>query len=425
MRHRPTAPDAPGGGFGSWWHRARPATTADGAETAIVMLVIGTRLGMLVQGLPSVFSGVSISPAPTLYVASWLVAAGAAIAVSVTSLRRGRGLPDGVHALDVALAALLLLIGPLVVPESHRIGTWEGFQPGYALAVAISIAVVRSGVLWAGGVATIVAAEVVYVASALDTVSFSTTLGNLSTVVVLGLVGRVSAQYLRRVASDADEARAQASELARREEEQRAQVAIHNGAVVMHLLGDPDLDAATRERLLEQAPVEATRMRAYLRGESRTVASAASLTADGVPLDGVVRAKCREFDDLVIEAALELGDGVLVAPPVAAAIENALTSLLLNVRMHASARQVVVHLDAGDLLPATGWVLTVHDDGRGFDTDAPLGVGLREVVVGELGRHGIDVRLESTEGDGTTVTMAGPAAGATGRVTDASGRTSA
>lgn len=417
---RPEAggPVGTAGGWG-WRQRAQPDTTTAGAEHAMVLFVIGIRLGTLVQGLPSMSSGIAHSPEPALYAACWVAAAGAAVGVSVASFRRGRGLPDRVQLADMVLAVVVLLLGPLTVATDYRIGTWEGFQPGYALSVALSIAVVRGRVLWALGAVAIVLAHFVYVSDALDTASLSTTVGNISTVVILAIVGRIGALYLRRMASDADEARARAAELARREEEQRAQVAIHNGAVVMHLLGDPDLDEATRARLLEQAPVEATRMRAYLRGVPRSdleAERAGPLRAGtaagtvGMPLDVVVDRKCREFDDLAIEAALELGEGVHVDPAVADAVENALTSLLLNVRMHARARQVVVHLDAGDEQPATGWTLTVHDDGRGFDASgAELGVGLREVVVGELGRHGVDVRLESAAGEGTTITMAGAA----------------
>ncbi|WP_137292031.1 sensor histidine kinase [Nocardioides dongxiaopingii] len=406
-RALPTGPGQPAPWAWSWLG-GRPPTTVAGAETAVILLLIGTRLGMLVQGLPSLVGGVSSSPAPFVYVVCWGAAATAATAVSVASFLRGRALPDRVQVADIALAATLLLLGPWTVTEEHRIGTWEGFQPGYALSVVMSIAVMRRSGLWWAGLTAIVLSQICYVASAFDTVSFSTTLGNLFTVVILGAVGRVSVQYLRRVAEDADDARARASELARLQEEQRAQVAIHNGAAVMHLLGEPDLDDVTRDRLLEQAQYEATRMRAYLRGGPRTDLGGTGDDSAPQALADAVSRTCRTFDDLVIEVALDLGQGVLVDPAVAAAVQNALTSLLLNVRVHAGARLVVVHLDAGDAFPPTGWVLSVHDDGCGFDLDdVALGVGLREVVHGELGRHGVEVRLESARGAGTTVTLSG------------------
>ncbi|WP_193614373.1 ATP-binding protein [Nocardioides lijunqiniae] len=407
-----TADAVPGPRTWSWVRGGGPPTTVAGAESAIVVLVIGARIGTLVQALPSLPGGVSSSPAPAWYVACWAAAAAASITVSVTSYRRGHALSDRAQAVDIALAVVIVLLGPWTVAVEDRIGSWEGFQPGYALSVVLSMIAMRHGGVWLAGLSAIVAAEVFYLASASETASASTIVGNLFTVIVLGVVGRGSVQYLRRVADDADEARAQASELARLREEQRAQVAIHNGAAVMHLLGDPSLDDVTRDRLLEQAQYEATRMRAYLRGVPRSHLDPDEDTSGPRPLADVVSRKCREFDDLVIEVALDLGQGVRVEPAVAEAVENALTSLLLNVRMHSGARLVVVHLDAGDDFPPTGWVLTVHDDGHGFDpAGVELGVGLREVVRGELGRHGVDVRIESTAAGGTTVTMAGAVAG--------------
>ena len=84
----------------------------------------------------------------------------------------------------------------------------------------------------------------------------------------------------------------------------------------------------------------------------------------------------------------------------------ALTSVLLNVRVHAQASRVVVHLDELE----DEWTLTVHDDGVGFDVDSTTeGVGLREVVRAQLARDGIVVRVDSMVGAGTTVVLSGPA----------------
>ncbi|GAA5147940.1 hypothetical protein GCM10023340_21110 [Nocardioides marinquilinus] len=404
MRRRPDVATTYG-----WLGGGRPPTTLAGAESVVVLLVVGTRLGMLVQGLPSIVNGLSHSPAPAGYAASWAVAIVAAVGVSVGSLRRGRPLPDRLQALDLAATAALLLAGPWVVSPEYRIGSWEGWQPGYAVAVALSVGVIASTRVWLVGLAAVVAAQVVYVAGAVEADTLTTTVGDLLTVVLLGLVARAAYRYLFSIAQEADDARARASELARLEEERRAQLAIHNGAALMHLLGDPSLDDRARDRLIEQARHEATRMRAYLRGGPATPGA-----DDGgrpVALAAVVRRAVAGFDDLPVELALDLGGDVAVEPAVAEAVGNALTSLLLNVRRHADARLVVVHLDAGDEQPPVAWELVLHDDGRGFDPEAvEPGVGLREVVHGELGRHGLEVRLTSAAGSGTTVTLTGPAA---------------
>lgn len=399
----------------SWLTRGRPPTTVAGAESAIVLLVIGIRIGTLVQMLPSLPRGISTSPRPALYAICWALAAASGFVVAIASFRRGRPLPDRWVAADVALAVVIVALGPITVSLENRVGSWEGFQLAYALSVIISATVIRSSRLWLAALAAVLLAEIWYLTSARASTSVPTILGNLLTVVVLVTVGRAIIHYLRRIAQDAEDAQVRAAELGRLQEEQRAQVAIHNGAAMMHLLADPDLDDATRDRLIDQAQREANRMRAYLRGlpYSDLDGDRTERATGTRRLADVVAATCREFDDLVIEVALDLGQGVVVEAEAAEAVRGALTSLLLNVRQHAGARLVVVHLDAGDLFPPTRWVLTVHDDGHGFDPGvvAP-GVGLREVVRCELGRHGIEVALESAPGAGTTVTIEGAAAAA-------------
>ena len=82
----------------------------------------------------------------------------------------------------------------------------------------------------------------------------------------------------------------------------------------------------------------------------------------------------------------------------------ALRSLLLNVRQHAQAGRVVLH--AAEDEDGTGWEVTLHDDGIGFDTSATaFGVGLREVVVEQLARSEVSVEISSIRDLGTTVTL--------------------
>jgi signal transduction histidine kinase len=177
---------------------------------------------------------------------------------------------------------------------------------------------------------------------------------------------------------------------------------LHNGVALMRLLTDPDLDDRHRLVLAAQADAELVRMRDYL--TSRAIAPA---DADGRHHDelvAVVDGACDGFPDLPIVRLLDLGAGVRVGTEQATALGAALTSVLLNVREHAGAGEVVVHLDADE----RGWTASVHDDGSGFVPEpARFGIGLREVVVGELGRHRMVARVESVPGAGTTVTITG------------------
>ncbi len=86
---------------------------------------------------------------------------------------------------------------------------------------------------------------------------------------------------------------------------------------------------------------------------------------------------------------------------------------LQNVRKHAGAEHVTVATDIGD----DGWVVEVHDDGRGFDAGAPAAGGRRTFGLrfmrerAELIGARFDVR--SRPGGGTVVRLAIPVRAAT------------
>lgn len=375
--------------------RGQLPTTAAGAQRLVVLLVIGLRVGTVVQMAPSAVRAWEVSPNAGAAAASWLVAVGAALTVTVVVVRRGDALgPVGTSA-DVGIAVTLLLLGPLTVPVEDRIGTWVGFQPGYALSVLIACCAVRNKPVWAVGVAAIIVSLVWFDAAALDDGSTVTVFGNVLTYLILAVIARVTLAYLRRLAQDADTSRVRAAELARREEERRAQIVLHNGVTVMSLLADPTIEPAVRTQLEEQARQEAHRLRTYLRGTPRTAGERSDLA-------GLVIQVAALFPELPIELALDLGGDVELSSTQAEPVRQALVSILLNVRLHAAAHQVVVHLDRDE----RRWTLSVHDDGRGFDVDTtPTGVGTRELVVGELGRCGIKTSIRSQPGEGTTVTL--------------------
>jgi signal transduction histidine kinase len=176
---------------------------------------------------------------------------------------------------------------------------------------------------------------------------------------------------------------------------------MHNGAAVLRLLTEPDLPAGVRAALVDQGLAELHQMRAYLHPPS----AEADVAADGtIPLVDLLERTCARFTDLRIERNTGLGADVVVAEEDARAIARAVDSALLNVREHAHADLVVLHLGrTGDT-----WTLTIHDDGTGFDPrTVTFGVGLREVVTGELGRHGLGVVIDSAPGEGTTVSVSG------------------
>ena len=114
----------------------------------------------------------------------------------------------------------------------------------------------------------------------------------------------------------------------------------------------------------------------------------------------------------LIEAHTEIrGEENGLTPEQKEGIFQVLRESLSNVRKHAQARTVWVRLD----LSSSPWVLTVRDDGQGFDPDRaaqdPSGTGAYGLL-GMRERAGLlDASLEvsSRPGEGTTVTLIGPA----------------
>jgi signal transduction histidine kinase len=370
-------------------------TTAAGVDRLLGYLVVAVRLGTIAQMVPAARGGVEVSMRPSLYATCWAVAALMAIAVSwLVLIERGR-LRVGVAALDLAIGTLLLALSPWVVQPDDRVGSWVGFQTGYALSVAIAVGAASSRRLLIVGMPAMLAA---YLYQALDVADgiWATVVGNLLTFVVYTLISATLAGYLRRLASDADRARSTVAELARREEQRRAQVVMHNGAALLRLFTEPELPDATRRSLVDGAMVELRRMRRYL-GHPGSDSS-------DVTVADVVRSACESFADLGVETLLE--PGIAISPEHAEALSRAVHSVLLNVREHANATEIVAHVERS----ADSWVLTISDDGVGFDpVTTAFGVGLREVVLGELARCGLEVTVESRPGEGTVVRMVGAA----------------
>lgn len=377
-------------------------STRAAALRLLAYLVAGFRLATLVQMAPSLVAVFADSAPSALTVASWLVAATMLVAVSVLVIVRRRATGARVAMLDVSVAVLLLLAGLWTVAEDDRMGTWVGFQLGYTLCVAFTLVGVRTRWQWLLMLASLAAAEAVYLAPAVHGwTDLAALVGNVLTVLVLGPLCWFGARLITQIATDADEARRYAAAAAKAEEERRARLAIHNGTAVMRLLVDSGVE--DRTGLRTQAEAELNRMRAYLAGGQPPG------SGDGTTLAAVVTAAGAEFDDLPITVVADLAADVDLPRPLADDLAGALRSLLLNVRQHASAGRVVLHAEGRD--DSAGWEVSLHDDGVGFDTAATAyGVGIREVVVEQLRRSGVRTQVDSVPGVGTTVTLVGQGA---------------
>lgn len=206
----------------------------------------------------------------------------------------------------------------------------------------------------------------------------------------------VVASNWRALARETDTLRAVAVREAARAGElaalDRARLVVHDPAAILRMIADPDTPPQALSALRQQAATEAVRLRTFM-SDTRTVRTPASVggSSDGSAgpgdptLAGAVRAAAEGFADLPIELAVDLAESVVLAPPVAAAITQAVATCLHNVREHAGAALVVVHADAC----GGGWEVTVRDDGRGFDVNRVVpGHGLRALVHDNLAAQG-------------------------------------
>ena len=107
-----------------------------------------------------------------------------------------------------------------------------------------------------------------------------------------------------------------------------------------------------------------------------------------------------------LAARLEVtGDGLPLPPDVQVQVLHVIQEALSNVRKHAQATQVVLSVDKGAI-----WRFSVRDNGKGFDAvliDDETHVG-RKIMEERAGMIGGSVRLSTTPGQGTTVTLTLP-----------------
>lgn len=373
-------------------------STARDAEMTLALFVAGLRLGLVAQMAPSLWQGIAASTRPTLYVVCWFATTtlSATIAIRCLATRRPPG-PRWI-TLDVLTTVVIVLAGTLAVHHAERAGTWAAYFPGHVVAVLLTVGVLPSVRGWVVALLALVTSVLIYLAPSVDGDGLPGVVSNVVTYVVVAAVTRVAAQAILRIAAAADASRLRAAELARQDELRRARGAFHNGVAVMRMLAESEsTHHPAREDLHRLARGEVRRMRAYLRSEPEP-----EVDGDDHRLAHTLARVCRSFDDLDVELVTDLAQTVQLLPEETAALETAVTSLLLNVREHADAESVVVHAD----VTADGWVVTVHDDGRGFDArHAPYGVGLRDAVMGTLERHGLTALVESDLGLGTMVTI--------------------
>ena len=140
---------------------------------------------------------------------------------------------------------------------------------------------------------------------------------------------------------------------------------------------------------------------------ARDVATVEALTGDArLPMDGHgIRSGLHVDGIRVVHRGVpdeELARREALLPPeVLQALARATTELVRNAAKHSGADEVVVDVAVRD----GGLVVTVSDDGVGFDGHVPTGRGLAESVLGRFRGTDVEVSLVTAPGEGTRATL--------------------
>lgn len=394
----------------AWWRAGSLLpTTLAGVEIGLLTIFLVLRSTDLVQLAVSVPGGLRSSTAPVLDGGLMVAYLAESVAIAVVSIRRRRFLSTPWTTVDLAVATVVMAAQPWFTAEVTRIGTWVAW--GYPIGVGAALA---AGVGFPKRWQTLTAVTVlvgVYLVVSLPAVGDSgqlvTVWSNTFAFPAFGLFGRLLSNYLRRLGRDADQARADAAQAAAQAMLDRHRLLLHDQATVLRLLSQPGLDPALAELLRSEAAAAAGRIRVFL-GDARGVAEPFSADQADRSIEDVVLQAASGFGDLPLTISVDLAASVYLDDERATVLEAAVCTVLHNVRVHAHARQVIVHADSG---PGDSWEVTVNDDGVGFDpANQEWGFGLRSQVTAEVRRIGACARIDSQPGQGTTITITGQGA---------------
>src|SRR5664280_2592513 len=341
-----------------------------GVERATVGAAVALKTQNLLQMLVIILVTAGESARPWLQwgAAAAFTASGAVLLITAVRAQR---LSRAAVALDVVVGVAVLLVAPLFQPvdPAQQWTDWPLFV--MFLVAAEAAACFPPALAAAATVALMGGAASWLVTGAPGATSRRLVYGSFVPFVGFAAVTFVFLHYLRRLAALAD-ARAETIRL-------RAEA-------------DRDGDQPLRQARLAEAVASAIEIESIVRG---TDPASSNLAADLQQLRN-------QFVDLPMIMNVE-DAGVNLPPEAVYRIREAVRSALQNVRLHAQASEVVVYATAD----RSSWLVSVHDDGRGFDTAGPRSLGLNQVVVAAMEEIGAHVSIESTPGQGTLIEISG------------------
>jgi signal transduction histidine kinase len=381
-------------GWPSVWGVRDGLLNRQGVERATVGATAALKTHNLLQMVVVIVLTRGESRRPWLELAAAAMFAVSGVVLLVAAFRAQR-LPRAAVAVDVVVAVSVLLLAPLFqsVDPSQPWIDWPLFV---AFLVAAEASACFSAVQASAATLCLMgSASSWLVWGSLPAASRQMIFASFVPFVAFAAVSYVFLHYLRRLAALAD-ARA---ETIRMLEEERTRRVLHTPyrllndlAQMLRAEGDREGAQPTSQARLAEAVASALEIESIVRG---TDPASSNVAADLQRLRD-------QFVDLPMIMNLE-DAGVSLPPEAVYRIREAVRSALQNVRLHAQATEVVVYASAD----RSSWVVSVHDDGRGFDTTGQRGVGLSQLVVAALEEIGARVRIESTPGQGTLIEISG------------------
>jgi signal transduction histidine kinase len=324
-----------------------------------------------------------------------------------------------VRWVDLAISAGLLVIGPYLL-EPGEVGRQPFFVAPYALSTVMTWAAAR-GVI-GGTTAALVLAIPLASARWLNgtdwsALGFADVLSILTGVayyvlagIILGLFTETldrAAASLRTANEDAATERERAARLGERETLARA---IHDSVLqslaLVHrrgqeLAGHDRVEPADVGALVGLVDQQERELRTLLRDVPEP------LPTGTVPLRTALEAAA--FGISGVEVSVSTVEPAWVRAGAAAEVSAAVRAALDNVVQHASAKRATIFGEAAD----GNLLVSVHDDGVGFDVEALAATGgdrfgIARSIRGRIQDLGGDVRIDSAPGRGTEVEIRVP-----------------
>ncbi len=330
-------------------------------------------------------SGVLDHPAPAFALLAVLATWSAIWTVAVG--RRDRWIDGPGAAVDVAFAVLAVTADHVLYDGPHP----QSFASAWPL-----IAVVATGVA-VGPAIGLAAGAVVGLGNLVATAAFDglegEVLSTLGTFVLLAAAGWVAGWVASRLRTTAEQAAAAQA---------RAEVArtLHDGvlqtlAVIQRRSTDDELVALAREQDAE--------LRAFLRGDPSDGGPDRAAADDGSVADLLGPRLARLEARHGVTAHLVVIDPGTAAGSDAEALAAAVSEAVVNAAKHAGVDEVWVSVDRRS---PSGSMVVVHDEGAGFTPSPSVeGAGIDGSMRGRLQAVGGGLRIDSTPGSGTDVTL--------------------